>query len=139
MERKWINPPLVNPSLGIHIIRITLAILVGIHGMHGLLHPPSIDGFGQYLASLGFPQGTALAWIICIFQVGAGVLLIINRLVIIACILDILILATGIYLIHMHEGWFVVGPGKDGVEYSLALIAGLVAVLLAYWPKNNAV
>jgi putative oxidoreductase len=136
MVSKWIDPSLDNPSLGIHIIRITLAIVLGIHGMHGLLNPQALSGFGQYLGSVGFPAGVALAWMICIVQVGSGILLILSRLVPIACILDIVILATGVILIHMHEGWFVVGPGKDGVEYILTLITGLVAVLLAYWPKK---
>jgi putative oxidoreductase len=137
MGRKWTNPSLVNPTLGLNIVRFLLAIIVGIHGLHGLLNPGSINGFGQYLGSLGFPLGVALAWFLCILQVVCSLFLIVNRLVILACTLDIIILATGIMLIHIHEGWFVVGPGRNGVEYSLTLIVCLLSILLAYWPRKN--
>ena len=30
----------------------------------------------------------------------------------------------------MHAGWFVVGLGRNGMEYSVLIIACLVAVLL---------
>jgi putative oxidoreductase len=36
----------------------------------------------------------------------------------------------GILLVHRHDGWFVVGGGRNGVEYSVLLIAVL---LLQAW------
>lgn len=36
-------------------------------------------------------------------------------------------LMMGIVLVHAREGWFVVGGGRNGVEYSVALIGLLLA------------
>jgi len=33
--------------------------------------------------------------------------------------------------------WFVVGPGEEGMEYSVLLIACFFSVLLAYWPRQQ--
>ena len=35
-------------------------------------------------------------------------------------------LAMGILLVHRHDGWFVVGGGRNGMEYSVLLIAVLL-------------
>jgi len=61
--------------------------------------------------------------------------LIFRRLVVPACIIHMVILCTGIILIHAPEGWFVVGPGRGGVEYSVILVVCLFAVLWAHWPQ----
>ena len=36
----------------------------------------------------------------------------------------------GIYLVHLKHGWFVVGHGSNGMEYSVTLIAVLLATAL---------
>jgi len=36
----------------------------------------------------------------------------------------------GIWLVHMKHGWFVVGHGFNGMEYSVTIICALVAVVL---------
>lgn len=43
-----------------------------------------------------------------------------------------LILLGGIVLVHGHEGWFVVGGGRNGVEYSVLLLVCLVALYGAH-------
>ena len=35
---------------------------------------------------------------------------------------------AGVVLVHAREGWFVVGAGRNGVEYSVLLIACLPAI-----------
>jgi putative oxidoreductase len=37
-------------------------------------------------------------------------------------------LAMGILLVHRPEGWFVVGRGRNGMEYSVLLIAVFLAL-----------
>ena len=48
------------------------------------------------------------------------------------------IYAMGILLVHAPEGWFVVGAGRNGMEYSVLLIASLALVALRIraplWP-----
>ena len=41
-----------------------------------------------------------------------------------------LVYATGVAMIHAKEGWFVVGAGRNGMEYSLLLIGSLALVAL---------
>jgi putative oxidoreductase len=37
----------------------------------------------------------------------------------------------------MHDGWFVVGGGRNGMEYSVVLIACLFAMHWSYWPPKQ--
>ena len=46
-------------------------------------------------------------------------------------------LAAGIALVHAREGWFVVGLGRNGVEFSVLLIGCLVALALAQEPTRK--
>jgi uncharacterized membrane protein YphA (DoxX/SURF4 family) len=39
-------------------------------------------------------------------------------------------LAAGIALVHWPAGWFVVGAGRNGMEYSILLILCLAALIL---------
>lgn len=48
------------------------------------------------------------------------------------------ILAAGAVLVHYPAGWFVVGAGRNGMEYSALLIVGLLAVAWAHWPAPGA-
>ena len=138
MKANWFNPPLNRPFGGLAIIRVTVAILLFIHGAHGFA-PGAISGFAGYLSSLGFPFGVALVWVIILLQITSSLALIFQRLVVPACMAHMLILLMGIGLIHASHGWFVVGPGKNGMEYSILLTACLFGVLWAYWPSTKVV
>jgi len=136
MNKNWFNPSLNNAARGLGVVRIAVALMLAVHGIHGACNPAAVNGFGGYLGSIGFPLGVALAWSIMIMQIVCSAALIFRRLVVPACIVHIVILVVGIGLIHAHAGWFVVGPGANGMEYSVILIACLSAVLWAYWPKK---
>ena len=38
-------------------------------------------------------------------------------------------------MVHWKEGWFVVGAGRNGMEYSALLIASLLAIAYANYKK----
>ncbi len=38
---------------------------------------------------------------------------------------------TGIFLVHLPNGFYVIGPGSGGYELNLLLIAGLLTLILA--------
>ena len=40
-------------------------------------------------------------------------------------------MTAGIFLIHLQNGFYVIGPGQGGVEFNLLLIAALLTVLFA--------
>ncbi len=138
-RRNWFDAPPGNPVRGVDIIRIAVALILSVHAIHGLLYPANLTDFGQYLGSIGFPFGVALAWALMFVQLGSSIALVLSKFVVPACIAHIIVLLIGIILIHAENGWFVVGAGRNGVEYSVTLIVCLFAVLWAYWPKEQPV
>lgn len=112
------------------LLRTAVAVLLGIHGFYRLavMGPP---GFGAFLASKGFPFGTGLAWAITVFEMAGSLLLVSGRWVRPVAAGFMAILLGGIVLVHGPEGWFVVGGGRNGVEYSVLLLACLASLILA--------
>lgn len=72
-----------------------------------------------------------MAWGVVISQVVTSVLLIANKLVNISCIINIIILIFGIITVHFEEGWYVVGAGRNGMEFSFILIVLLVTLIIS--------
>jgi len=136
MKTNWLDVPTSNANSGIAIVRTAVALIIAVHPIHGLLHPRDIIGFGEYLGSIGVPLGVASAWSIMFLQIASSAALILRRLVVPACIGHIAVLSVGIVLIHASQGWFVVGAGRNGMEFSFTLIACLLGVLWAHWPRH---
>lgn len=122
---------------GIKVLRYTLAILLGIHGVTRVVIG-GVNGFGEFLLSQGIPAGVAIAWAITIFELLGSVALLIRRWVLPVAALFIVELAVGIKMVHLQEGWFVVGAGRNGMEYSVLLILGLVSVLVSTKKRGQA-
>lgn len=109
------------------LLRWTLAILIGIHGWARLLSDAVLP-FGSWLDSIGFPFGVAIASLITAFEIIGTPLLAWGRLVPVLAAIYAGIYAVGIVLVHAPEGWFVVGLGRNGAEYSVLLIVCLLCV-----------
>lgn len=109
------------------ILRLTLAGLILAHGWHRFLDD-GVVGFGGWLNSQGFVVGPAIAWTVTVLEMTAPVLLAIGRFVFPLSLMFSAIYAMGIALVHAKEGWFVVGPGRNGVEFSVLLIVTLLCV-----------
>jgi putative oxidoreductase len=116
------------------VIRVLLAAVMFIHGAARISNG-TVGGFGEYLASQGFPLGFYLAWGITLFEIVGGVFLAIGFYTWIVALVFVIQLAVGIYLIHWNEGWFVVGSGRNGIELSVVLIVSLIAVAYAAYKK----
>jgi putative oxidoreductase len=136
MNKQWLLGPSSRPGAGLDIVRIIVALLLSIHSIYRVI-AGDIAGFGGYLASIGFPLGVALAWLITLATLAASIALVVGRLIVPACLCHIIVLVAGILLDHMHDGWFVVGGGRNGMEYSVLLIICLLAVLWSYWPSKS--
>jgi len=54
-----------------------------------------------------------------------------NKFTRIICGIFIVELTMGIILVHFPEGWFVVGAGRNGMEYSVLLIVCFVSVFFS--------
>lgn len=119
------------------ILRFAVAIILLTHSIPGMFNN-GVNDFGNlYLNQIGFaPVGVYLAWMIKISHVVCAVLLLLNRFIKPAAIITIFILIMGIVLVHFKEGWFVVGGGRNGVEYNFLLICVLVAIMFPNgWKK----
>ncbi|TCN55365.1 DoxX family protein [Flavobacterium circumlabens] len=112
------------------LLRITIAIILLTHSIFGMFNN-GINDFGNlFLNQIGFaPYGVLLAWLIKLSHVVAAVLLLLNKYVKLAGFVTILVLIMGIILVHFQEGWFVVGGGRNGMEYNFLLIIVLVAIM----------
>lgn len=112
------------------ILRIAVAIILVMHSVLGMFNN-GINDFGNlYLNAIGFaPFGVLIAWGIKLSHLATAILLLINKYVKPAAIVTIFILVAGIIMIHFNEGWFVVGGGRNGVEFNFLLICVLLAIM----------
>src|SRR5687768_5545050 len=122
-----LQTPPARGQTALTILRVTLAVLIGIHGWARLV-AGGVVPFGEWLASQGFPFGFGIASAITAVEILGTPLLAFGRLVQPLAILYSGILLVGIVMVHASSGWFVVGLGRNGVEYSVLLIVCLLCV-----------
>jgi putative oxidoreductase len=115
---------------GTLLLRIAVAVILLTHSVFGIFDN-GINDFGNlFLNQIGFaPFGVFIAWSIKLSHIVAAVLLLLNKYVKLAGFVTIFILIMGIVLVHFQEGWFVVGGGRNGVEYNFLLICVLLAIM----------
>lgn len=113
------------------ILRAIVAIILFMHSIPGIMDG-GISAFGtEYLDNAGFaPFGLALAWSIKLSHIVCGVLLLINRYVKPASFITIFVLVAGIFMVHLKDGWYVVGGGRNGIEFNLLLIVVLCYIIM---------
>lgn len=115
---------------GTFLLRIAVAVILLTHSVFGIFDN-GINDFGNlYLNQIGFaPFGVFIAWSIKVSHIIAAVLLVLNKYIKLAGFVTIFVLIMGIILVHFQEGWFVVGGGRNGVEYNFLLIIVLLAIM----------
>ncbi len=111
------------------MLQVILALIIASHGWHRILSG-GYEPFGHWLTGQGFPFGLALAWGVTLIEVIGSPFLALGKKLPYLCISYIIIYATGLFLVHLPNGWFVVGSGSNGIEYSLLIIASLFAIAL---------
>ncbi len=123
-------------SQGLGAIRFVLAVLLLIYGL-ARWHADGVTPFGGFLESRGIPFGIVIAWFITLFEVMATPILAWGRWVTPIALVFSVIYACGIWLVHASEGWFVVGLGRNGVEYSVLILACLLGLAWAHRPRRS--
>jgi len=130
------KPPPVRAEQVLEILRVAVAVLILIHGVYrlaaGLVAP-----FGIWLDSLGFPYGYGWAMAVTLYEIVGPILIMARRWTSLAALGHAAILTLGMILVHFPAGWFVVGGGRNGMEYSVILIISLLAIAWAYWPVRR--
>jgi putative oxidoreductase len=129
----------MNVSSGTFLLRLSVAIILLIHSVPGMFND-GVNDFGNlYLNKIGFdPIGLPLAWAIKLSHVGTAFCLLFEKYVKPASIITILILVAGIIMVHLPNGWFVVGGGRNGIEYNVLLIAVLITIMYPNGLKKSA-
>lgn len=108
-------------------LRIVVAGLVFVHGTFRLF-AGGVAPFGEFLTGAHLPFGTAIAWGITIIEIVGTIILASGIVVRPLALYFAAELLAGIILVHRHDGWFVVGGGRNGMEYSALLISSLLIV-----------
>lgn len=118
------------PDLALVIVRVAAAGVMIVHGV-ARASLDIVDDFGVALAGWGLPAGHALAWLLTAVEVVGGAALAAGQLIRPLALWFIAELVAGIVLVHAPSGWFVVGAGRNGAEFSVLLVLCFCALLLA--------
>jgi putative oxidoreductase len=111
-------------------VRLTGAATMVTHGV-ARIAAGGVAPFGGFLASQGFPAGAALAWSITFVEIAGGLALASGYAVRPLALWFAMQLVAGIALVHARHGWFTVGLGRNGMEYSVVLIVIFLATAWA--------
>ena len=121
------------------LLRFALATIFLSHSLHGIFTNNDVNDFGNlFLNQIGFaPFGVFIAWTTVISQIVTSLFLLADKYTKIASIINILILISGILTVHFKEGWFVVGAGRNGMEFSFVLIFMLLTLIFSNRKDGN--
>ena len=108
-------------------LRIMIAIIMMAHGFQRLYYG-TVGNFGDFLNDKGFLIGKTIAWGITLFELTAGAILAIGFFQRWITLTWMIVIIFGIFLVHLQYGWYVVGPGSGGVEYSCLILVCLVVL-----------
>jgi putative oxidoreductase len=121
---------LFKPGLPIAALRMMTGIVFFLHAGARIVEN-SFSDFGSFLDNKGFPLGIYLAYAVTAFELVGSTAMFLRYFVRLFCVGEIIILITGIFLVHIQNGWFVVGMTLGGVEYSVVLITILFALFIS--------
>lgn len=124
------------PERALAVLRWLAAATMFIRGSYRISQDGFVSGFGGALDGYGIPFGAAVAWSITLWECTGSVALAAGwrqRWIALAFAAE---LTAGIILVHRPHGWFVVGGGRNGMEYSVLLICVMLAVAWAE-PRFN--
>jgi putative oxidoreductase len=88
----------------------------------------TVGSFGEFLEGKGFPLGALIAWGITTFEIAGGITLMTGKWARPIALGFVAHQVMGIVLVHAKNGWFVVGAGTGGMEYSVLLIASCLLI-----------
>jgi len=124
-------------EMALTLIRLALAGLIAAHGWARLI-AGGVVPFGNWLDSQGIPFGVAVAAAVTAIEIVGTPLLAMRKWVFPLAISYSAIYTAGIVMVHAKAGWFVVGLGRNGMEYSVLLIVCLLAMAWRDLPSRLA-
>lgn len=119
------------------VLRVTISGLLAAHGWARLV-TGGVEPFGGWLDSQGLPFGVGIAAAVTALEIVGTPLLAWGRWVTWLCLAYIAVYATGMMMVHLPAGWFAVGLGRNGMEYSALLIVCLGLLAWVHAPRRAA-
>lgn len=126
-----LSSPASRSAFGWQVLRVLLAGLIAAHGWARFI-TDGVAPFGEFLTAQGFPGGFYFAALVTAVEILGSPLLLFGILVAPLSLVFAFIYTMGIVLVHAQAGWFVVGLGRNGSEYSVLLIVCLLMVGLQH-------
>ena len=120
-------------TLALDLLRLVLCAILFTHGAYRF-YDGTVPVLGDILQEHGLPWATVLAYLVDLAEVGGTILLALRLFVVPVSGILCTIYFTGIVLFHWKAGFFVVGPGNNGWEYSALLITCL---LVTAWENRS--
>ncbi len=118
-----------NPAWAHLALRYTVALVFLSHTLTRMA-ADRVAPFGKAFDAWGWPFGIYWAWGVTLWELVGGVLLLLGVKPALVAPVFVVQMLFGIHLVHLKHGWFVVGHGFNGMEYSVTLIAALLAIAL---------
>jgi putative oxidoreductase len=124
---------------GALILRVVLGVVFVMHGYlaYTVLGP---RGAAAYVMKLGFPPGLVepLAWYLIVVHTVGGAMMIGGLFTRVVALLNVPIMLTALFVIHMPQGFFLKGaldpttnkPIAAGYEYTFLVLGATLAVVL---------
>jgi putative oxidoreductase len=121
------NFPFLSLSQSLLLFRITLPLFFVTHAVVRIANG-TIERFAEFLSTKGLFATTAMVWGITVYEIVGGLALALGYCTKYVSLGFILMLIMGNILIHYENGWWVGEHGEGGMEYSCALILGLIVI-----------
>lgn len=125
----------INEAYAFIALRALMGVIYISHGLARLYYW-SVPDFGSFLNSQGLLVGVQIAWIITIGEIISGSLLALGLKVRYCVVFHALVIFSGIFLVHLPNGWFVVGHGSGGVEHSVLILFVLLSIYSRSGKRN---
>ena len=119
--------PFLSLSQSLILFRILLPLFFVAHAVTRIING-TIERFAGFLSTKGFFATTVMVWGITAFEIIGGIGLTLGYFTKYLSLGFILMLIMGNIIIHYENGWWVGEHGEGGMEYSCALILGLIVI-----------
>jgi putative oxidoreductase len=130
------NFPFLTSSQSLLLFRITLPLFFVARAVTRIANG-TIERFAGFLSTKGFFATTAMVWGITIYEIIGGIALAFGYYAKYLSLGFIIMLIMGNVIIHYENGWWVGEHGEGGMEYSCALILGLIVISATKSQKEN--